>query len=122
MKWSDYLGGNFLRPEDVDEDKGYVIKSIEDVGEDKNRRPRIEVEREGQEYSFDLNKTNAKRLKKGGKDDVEKKSPSKKPKDAIGKIVYFDIVKARNPQTKKEVDSLRIRRVAEKVEKEEDKE
>jgi len=100
--WDNYIK-NFLKVEDVEnETDGFVCISVEEVEFDGDKSLRLRLDRDPNKYLFDLNKTNASFIKTSG---------IKSPKDIVGKILYFKKVKVFNPQTKKEVDGLRILKI-----------
>jgi len=80
----------------------YVCVDIEIITYRDEAKIRTYLENNAERYIFDLNKTNATKLKELG---------IKSPKQTIGKILYFKKALARNPDTNKEVDSLRICKV-----------
>jgi hypothetical protein len=80
----------------------YVCVDIEIITYKDEAKIRTYLENNAERYIFDLNKTNATKLKELG---------IKSPKQTIGKILYFKKALARNPDTNKEVDSLRICKV-----------
>ena len=79
-----------------------LITGIELIDTEDRNCPRITIERNGKEFEFDLNKTNAKNLKELG---------IKTPKEVIGKKIYFKKALVRNPKTNQEVEGLRICRI-----------
>jgi len=102
--WDTYVSGNFLKVVNVQsENEAFVCISMEEVESIDNgkstKKPRLQLERNGNEWDFDLNKTNATKCVELG---------IKKPSDLIGKKIYFRRALARNPTTNKEVDTLRI--------------
>ena len=62
----------------------------------------LEIERQGKKFLFSVNVTNKVNLRNNG---------IAAPKDTIGKKLTFTKVKATNPSTHQEVDSLRITKV-----------
>lgn len=101
--WDGFVSGNFLKAVDVDsENDAYVCVDVEMIDRDEKKQVRLHLQRNEKESEFDLNKTNAKRLKELG---VET------PKAVIGKKIYFKKVLVRNPKTNAEVESLRIHKV-----------
>jgi hypothetical protein len=100
--WGAYIGGNFLKAENVkDENQVFICTKIEDVESDGRSRIRLTLESDGVEWDFDLNVTNAKKLKE----------VYDHPLKAIGCQIFFKKVLVTNPQTKKEVESLRIHNI-----------
>ena len=101
--WDSYIN-NFLKADDVEsKDTEYVCIEVEQVSFNKSETSlRLHLERSPDKFLFDLNKTNAVFLKTAG---------IKHPKEIVGKKIYFEKVRAMNPQTKKEVDALRIHKV-----------
>lgn len=102
--WDNYVSGNFLKVVNVtSENDAFVCIAIEEVEQqDGMKKPRLTVERKGNEWDFDLNKTNAQKCVELG---------IVKPKDLIGKKLFFRKALARNPTTNKEVETLRIFRI-----------
>jgi len=101
--WDNFVSGNFLKAADVNgQDDAYVCTSVEVVKRDDKENIRLQLERNEKESEFDLNKTNAKKLKELG---VES------PKSVIGKKIYFKKALVRNPKTGAEVESLRIYKI-----------
>jgi hypothetical protein len=102
--WDDFTGSDFLTAPDVkNEDHEFVCTGLEFDRE--NLRPILVLD-SGEELKgkkFSLNVTNSKFIKEAGVDT---------PKACIGKKLKFKKVLVNNPQTKKEVESLRIRSVA----------
>lgn len=102
--WDDYISGNFLKAINVDsENDGFVVVQIENVTEKEIKKIRLNLERNGKEFDFDLNKTNASKLKELG---------IATPREVIGKVIFFKKALVRNPTTNKEVDGLRIYKIA----------
>ncbi len=100
--WDGFLGSNFLNAEDVDgENQPFVCISTELDTE--NDRPILILEHNGIKSKFSLNVTNSNFIKNVG---------IKSPKDVVGKKIYFRKVMVTSPKTKKEVESLRISKVA----------
>ena len=103
--WDTYVSGNFLKVVNVQsENEAFVCISIEEVEIEDNKgkkikKPRLQLERNGNEWDFDLNKTNSTKCVELG---------INKPSDLIGKKIYFRRALARNPETNKEVDTLRV--------------
>jgi len=101
--WNDFISGNFLKAIDVNsQEDAYVCVDIEQVDRDGVAQIRLHLERNEKEADFDLNKTNAKKLKDLG---------LASPKAVIGKKIYFKKALVRNPKTNAEVESLRIWKV-----------
>lgn len=101
--WDDYISGNFLKADNVDsESDEFECTNIIEVEEDERKRLRLSLERNENEWEFDLNKTNARKLQELG---------VKTPQQIVGKKIRFKKALVRNPQTNKEVDSLRISKV-----------
>lgn len=101
--WDAYVSGNFLKVVNVQsESEAFVCIAIEEAEQDEVKKPRLRLERNGNEWDFDLNKTNAQKCVELG---------VKQPKDLVGKKIYFRRALARNPQTNKEVDTLRVLKI-----------
>jgi len=99
--WDGFLGSNFLKAEDLNnEDQIFICKNVEFDTE--NERPMLVLECQGATSKFGLNVTNSNFLKKAG---------VKSPKELIGKKIQFRISQAFSPSAKKEVDTLRISKV-----------
>ncbi len=98
-EWDNYIS-NFLKAVDVTgTDQPFVVVSTEEVDNREEKAIRLHLESNQIKYIFDLNKTNSVFLKENG---------IGHPRDVTGKKLYFEKVKVMNPQTKKEVDGLRI--------------
>jgi hypothetical protein len=102
--WDEYISGNFLKSEHVENDnQAFICMKIESVIDTRNesneKRLRLALESKNINYDMDLNKTNAAKCKELG---------IKAPKELIGKKIYFKKVLVRNPKINKEVESLRI--------------
>lgn len=98
--WDSYVSGNFLKVVNVTSDSDvFVCIAITEEEQDGVKKPRLTVERNGTSWDFDLNKTNAQKCVELG---------ISKPKDLIGKKIFFKKALARNPTTNKEVETLRI--------------
>ena len=92
----DGLLTNFLKAENVtDESIPFVCVGVNVKEKDMD----LELEQNETKFIFSLNVTNKVFLKDNG---------IAAPKDVIGKKVFMKKVKATNPTTRKEVDSLRI--------------
>lgn len=108
-EWDEYISsGNFLKAPDVEgTDDIFEVKEVEQVIDDRNNSKVLRLHllglRTTDNYLFDLNKTNATFLKNAG---------IHKPNDLINKKLHFKKVYVTNPTTKKEVESLRILKVA----------
>lgn len=101
--WDEFVSGNFLKAIDINSgEDAYVCVDVEQVDRDGQPQIRLHLERNEKESEFDLNKTNAKKLKELG---IES------PKQTIGKKLYFKKVLVRNPKTNQEVESLRIYKI-----------
>jgi len=97
----DGLLKNYLKADNLRDNKDvFACIGVQVEGEEMN----LELERGGEKFLFSLNVTNKVFLKNNG---------ITKPKEAIGKRIAMEKVKAFNPTLKKEVDSLRIIRVEE---------
>lgn len=89
----------FLKGSDVKEDKTkIVVTDLEIISRDTGNQLVLKFLWNDVETSFGLNATNTKKLKEF----VET------PNDVLGKTVTLKKVMATNPQTKQEVESLRI--------------
>lgn len=102
--WDEFTGSNFLKAIDVSsEEEQFVCSKVEMFTDDSNqKKPRIELESDGKTWTFDLNKTNSKKIDELG---------VKSPRALIGKIIQFRKVLVRNPKTNQEVDGLRISKI-----------
>ena len=101
--WDNFVSGNFLKAADVNSSEdAYVCIDIQVAQREDKENLRLTLERNEKESEFDLNKTNAKKLKELG---------INSPKEVIGKKIYFKKVLVRNPKTNLEVESLRISKI-----------
>lgn len=102
--WDDFISGQFLKAINVESEKDAFTCTGIDVQEQDDGRinPVLKLERNGKEYDFGLNKTNAKNLKELG---------IATPRAVIGKKIYFKKALVRNPKTNTEVEGLRIFRI-----------
>ena len=96
--WEGLLN-NFLKASDLKENTGIFVCVGVDVNENDME---LQLENESGKYIFSMNVTNKVFLKNNG---------IKSPKEVIGKKLTFKKVLVTNPQTKKEVESLRISKV-----------
>lgn len=100
----DNIVKNYLKAENLKSSKGFFvaenIEVIPSVSEDGKEQNKIEIETFiGKEsYVFVPNYTNTKLIK----------SQIKAPKDVIGKKLYYEKIKVRNPNTNTMVDSISI--------------
>lgn len=104
-EWNDFISGTFIKATDVsNENEPFICTKAEPFLDNRDGiiRLRTTLEGKGQEYLFDLNKTNAIFLKNSG---------INKPREVVGKKIYFKKVLVFNPELKKEVDGLRISKV-----------
>ena len=97
--WDGFLGSSFLKAENVKDGQIFICKGLEITDEG---RPRLVLESEKLTWQFDINVTNANLLK-----DLSIANP----KELIGKKIFFRKTTARNPNTNKEVPTLRIDKV-----------
>jgi hypothetical protein len=98
----DAFTGNYLTADKVEsENDPFVVINVESKTDDRDDVLKLRLTLEKNEVSliYDLNKTNANKLKEIG---------IKTPRQLISKKLYFKKVLVRNPQTNKEVESLRI--------------
>lgn len=95
--WNGFLGSNYLKATEV----GVIGKKfiVTNVKLDDNGRPELILESNNVEYAFGVNVTNACFINNSG---------INSPKALVGKKIGFKIVETRNPETKKDVQSLRI--------------
>jgi len=94
-----FPGGNFLKAEDVRPGTKYTIVEFQEAKTRISELPRPILRFKETDKPFGLNATNFdKMIEKFGGDADE----------WVGKKITFLKVKANNPQTKKEVDALRI--------------
>jgi len=109
--WEGFIT-NFLKAENIEGQEGiFDCFDMKMVTYPNSKDPILSLglKREGEKFVFDLNVTNMAFLKKNG---------IKAPKDIIDKRITVGKIKVMNPQTKQEVDGLRITKV-EKIVKEE---
>jgi len=100
----DGLVTDYLKPSDLKESVGKLVCHDVEVGE-KDGKPFMKIDvttPNGLDKVWDLNKTNRSKLQ-----ELEVKSP----KELIGKTIWYRVVLATNPTTKKEVDALRISKI-----------
>lgn len=102
--WDDYLGGTFLKADQVGSvDDVFMVKEVEEYLDNREgndiRVVRLTLDKGNSEYLFDLNKTNASFIRSKNVNH---------PKDLKGMKLQFQKVKVTNPRTKKEVDGLRV--------------
>lgn len=97
--WNGYTGKSWLRAEDVAIDQAFVVVGVEEDEEDK--RPVLHLQSNGLTALFNVNVTNANKLKES----------ASSPRGLIGKKIYFKKVLTTSPKTKKEVETLRIEKV-----------
>lgn len=100
----DGLVTDYLKPSDLSDPIGKLVCEDVEVGE-KDKKPFMKITvtlPTGNEKIWDLNKTNRSKLQELG---------LKTPREVIGKTVWYKVVTATNPTTKKEVDALRISKV-----------
>ena len=100
----DSFAGNYLKAENVkSESEAFVICDVKVVEREDNGTKKtilsLTLENGGCQYVFDLNKTNASKLKELG---------VQNPRNLFGKIVYFRKALVRDPKKNKEVEGLRI--------------
>lgn len=102
--WEGFLGANFLKTADVQDEKDcFVCVGVEIFeDEDNEAKPRLTLEKNKERHLFDLNVTNA---------NFCKNSNINNPRALIGKKIFFKKVLVNSPKTKKEVESLRICRI-----------
>lgn len=100
--WDNYVSGNFLKAANVEnEGDAFVVKEVSEFERDGVPSIRISLERNGNDWDFDVNKTNAKKLQEF----------VKTPKELVSKKLYFRKALVRNPKTNQEVESLRVTKV-----------
>jgi len=100
--WDNYISGSFLKAINVENENDVFVCISVEVIEEETPRLRTILEKQGTEWQFDLNKTNASKAKELG---------IQTPKDLIGKKIFFKKVLVRNPTTNQEVDGLRIYKI-----------
>lgn len=102
--WDSFIGLSFFKANDLkSENDGYIVEDVTIVADDKGEvNVRLIMSLNDMTYKFDLNKTNAIFLKE---------HEIKAPRLLLGKKIYFKKVLVFNPQTKKEVDGLRISKI-----------
>jgi len=98
--WDCYTS-NFLKAEQVkDEKQAFVVINVESFNQENREVPRLTLESDSEQFTFDMNVTNSTYCKNSG---------IKSPRMLIGKKLYFKKVEVNNPRTKMLVSSLRIR-------------
>ncbi len=101
--WDGFTGTNFLKAEHLESNEDtFVCKKVSI--DEKNQRPRLTLEKDGDTYEFDLNVTNSNTIRDLG---------VKAPKDLMGKMITFVKVYRYSPKEKKDVESLGIKTVSE---------
>ena len=80
---NDYLGGDYLSSKDIEENKEWVIKSVEEKDFDGTKKLNLNLEHNGTEKSLTLNITNTKRIIT---------CFGSKSEDAVGKVVVLKTV------------------------------
>lgn len=102
--WDDFCGSNFLKTIHVaNEQDVFVVIKVEIYKDDDNSaKPRLTLEKNDEDYLFDLNVTNSNFCREAG---------IKTPKDLLGKKIFFKKINVISPKTKKEVESLRISKI-----------
>lgn len=97
----DGLLGKYLKADDLKDSIGKMVCTGVNVEENEDGEPemQLEVEVNANNKLWSLNMTNRAKLKELG---------LQRPKDAIGKVIGYKKVTVTNPNTKKEVESLRI--------------
>lgn len=104
-EWDSFISGTFLKATNVEnEEQPFIVMTAEPFMDERDGtiRLRTSVEAKGTKFLFDVNKTNGVFLKNSG---------LLKPRDVIGKNLYFKKVQVRNPTTNQEVEGLRILKV-----------
>jgi len=100
--WADFNDSDFLSPERVRDNKhAFAVVDVEKETHENHTKLILilETDKGTLKRKFSLNKTNGRFLEAAG---------IKSPKDAIGKVIYFEKIKVTNPTTKQIVDSLLI--------------
>lgn len=101
--WDTFASGNFLKAINVrSEEDAFVCTNVEETSDRDDKEKtivRLTLERNENDFLFDLNKTNIAKIVDTG---------IKSPKALIGKKIYFKKALVRNPKTNKEVEGLRI--------------
>ena len=102
--WGSFTSGTFLKALNVKSEQDPFVCTNVAINETKEgqTRLRLTLENNGLDYDFDLNMTNSNKLKELG---------VKRPKECIGKIIYFKKVLVTDPKTRKEVEGLRIYKI-----------
>lgn len=94
------FGSKYLKAENVENNTDkYVITNADSQDEDGKETVILSVEREGITKLFGCNATNEQAVRAACKEG---------PFQAIGKVVTFETVQAKNPVTNQIVDALRI--------------
>lgn len=99
--WDLYINNKFLKAEDVndEEEQEYVVIDVESKFIEDRAIVRLTLESNEIKYYFDLNVTNSSKCREHGL----------LPKDLVSCVITFKKVLVTNPQTKTEVDGLRIK-------------
>lgn len=98
--WDKFQGTNWLKASEIKEKQKFIVFNvIEEIVQEKHK-VQLEIESNKIKYLFELNKTNIGILQELG---------VKSPKEMMGYFIEFKIVKVQNPETKREVDGIRIK-------------
>jgi len=103
--WDDFTSGAFLKAINVNsEADAFTIKEVDEFEDlrDNTTKPRLTLVKGDKEFIFDLNKTNAARLKELG---------IASPNALKGKKLYFKKALVRDPKKNIEVEGLRIAKI-----------
>lgn len=100
--WDEYVSGNFLKAVNVgSENEEFICTNVAEAEREGVKHLRLTLERDGNEWEFDVNKTNARKLQES----VDS------PQKLVGKKLSFKKALVRNPKTNNEVESLRVSKV-----------
>ena len=102
--WDGFINESFLKAEEVkSREDSYVIIAVSmEKNLDDKTILRLKLERNEDNYNFDLNQTNTKIIKNMGLES---------PKSLIGKKIYFEKILVMNPKTLKNQEGLKILKI-----------
>lgn len=101
--FDDFVSDNYIKGTDLKSDKVTVVVTDIEAITQKNNKNQLVVsfEYDKKDWKFGLNATNTKKVTEF----------VKAPKELLGKKLHLKKVLATNPDTKKEVESIRIEKV-----------
>ena len=103
----DAFDGEYLKVNNItSEEDAFVVTNVGTSGKENDIKPLLYLERLGLKKKLILNQPNIQFIKNEG---------FNSPKQLIGCMIYFRIIKTQNPVTNKEVNGIRIDNI-EKIE------